>query len=198
MKVYGICGSPRRGGNTEILLDRFLEGASSKGGSVEKIILNEMVFSPCQECDNMRDDGECIVEDEMRAVYSKVEEADIIVVATPLFFGSVSAQTKMMVDRFQCYWRARFLLKTKRKNIGKKGVFIGVAGGRKEFLFDNARKVVRNFFATVGAEPAGEILAEGVEDKGDVGYCEDILGEAFVSGQNIVNKEGKNAESKKV
>ena len=111
MKVLGINGSPRIGGNTDILLDKVLEGAESRGAQTEKVILNRLKFSPCQECENMRDDGTCLVEDDMQPLYKKIGEADAIVLASPIFFGSLSAQTKMMVDRFQCLWRAKYILK---------------------------------------------------------------------------------------
>ena len=97
MKVLGINGSPRIGGNTDILLDRVLEGAKSKGAKTEKIILNKLKFSPCQECENLPDDGSCIVEDDMKAIYEKIKDIDSLILASPIFFGSLSAQTKMMM-----------------------------------------------------------------------------------------------------
>ena len=101
MNILGINGSPRIGGNTDILLDKALEGAKDKGAVIEKIILNTFKFSPCQECENIKDDGTCIVEDDMQIIYKKIEEADAVILASPIFFGSLSAQTKMMIDRFQ-------------------------------------------------------------------------------------------------
>ena len=97
MKVLGISGSPRRGGNTDILLDRILEGTESKGAEVEKIILNKLKFVPCQECENIKDDGTCIIEDDMQLVYEKIKQSDALILASPIFFGSLSAQTKMMI-----------------------------------------------------------------------------------------------------
>ena len=111
MNILGINGSPRIGGNTDILLDKVLEGAKAKGAKTEKVILNTLKFSPCQECENIRDDGTCIIEDDMQPLYKKIEEAEAVILASPIFFGSLSAQTKMMIDRFQCLWRAKYLFK---------------------------------------------------------------------------------------
>ena len=126
MNVLGINGSPRMGGNTDILLDKALEGAQGKGSEIEKVILNTLKFSPCQECEVLKDDGSCIINDDMQPLYKKIKESDAIILASPIFFGSLTAQTKMMIDRFQCAWRARYILK---KDIFKKkrcGAFISV------------------------------------------------------------------------
>jgi hypothetical protein len=88
MIVLGISGSPREGGNTDILLERALSGAKSKGAFVEKIVLNNLNFSPCQECNNVREDGVCTVKDDMQTVYTKVENAGAIILTSPIFFGS--------------------------------------------------------------------------------------------------------------
>ena len=119
MKVLGINGSPRIGGNTDILLDKVLEGARSKGADTEKIILNKLKYSGCQECEAVKDDGSCIVQDDMQGVYKKIKATDVFILASPIFFGSLSAQTKMMVDRFQCAWRVKYILK---KDIGYKEI----------------------------------------------------------------------------
>ena len=111
MNILGINGSPRIGGNTDILLEKILEGVVSQGGNTEKINLAALKFSPCLECVGVRDDGSCIIEDDLQIIYKKIREADVLVLASPIFFGSLSAQTKMMIDRFQCVWRAKNLFK---------------------------------------------------------------------------------------
>ena len=137
MKVLGINGSPRKGGNTDILLDEALKGAGSAGCSCEKITLNEIDFSACQECESIPDNGDCIVNDDMQSVYEKVDTADAIIVASPIFFGSLSAQTKMMIDRFQCRWRAKYVAGMGQHiSAAKKGAFISVSVVDKEKYFN--------------------------------------------------------------
>lgn len=186
MQILGISGSPRIGGNTDILLDKVLQGAKTKGAQTEKVILNTLKFSPCQECENIRDDGTCIVEDEMQPLYKKIEEADVIILASPIFFGSLSAQTKMMIDRFQCIWRAKYLGRKKIFEKTRKGIFICVEASHKKEFFDNARMIVRNFFVTVDVDCQKEIYCPGLDEKGEVLKYPAFLDEAFEAGKDIV------------
>lgn len=179
MKVLGISASPREKGNTDILLDKALEGAKSKGASTEKIILNKLKFSPCQECEIMADDGLCLVKDDMQAVYKKIKDADAIVFASPVFFGSLSAQAKMMIDRFQCAWRAKNILK---KDAGYKripGIFISVEGSERKDFFENSRAIVKNFFATINVDYKGELFCPGVDEKAGILKHPEYLKKAF-------------------
>src|SRR3989338_242360 len=127
MNVLGISSSPRKGGNSDVLLDEALAGASSAGATVAKIVLNDLTFRPCQECGGCDTTGICVVRDDMGGVYEKFAEADIVILASPIFFGSLSAQLKMMIDRFQCAWVKKYLLKkrvTKPGKRKKKGIFL--------------------------------------------------------------------------
>ena len=186
MKVLAISGSPRIGGNTDILLDKILEGARSKGAKTEKIILNKLEFCPCQECESMKDDGTCIIEDDMQPLYRKVEEADALILASPIFFGSVSAQTKMMIDRFQCLWRAKYMLKKETSERKKGGYFVSVEASARKDFFDNARSVVKNLFAAIGVEYREELFCSGIDRKGSILKHSDILEKAFELGERIV------------
>ncbi len=186
MKVLGISGSPRIGGNTDILLDKVLQGARSKGADIEKILLNELRFVPCQECEKMADDGGCLVNDSMQSVYKKIKEADAIIFASPVFFGSLSAQSKMMIDRFQCAWRAKYIFK---KAVGYKkipGVFISVEGSKRIDFFENAKSVVKNFFATVNVQYKKELFCSGIDKKKDILKHAGCLKKAFNIGVKIV------------
>jgi multimeric flavodoxin WrbA len=187
MKILGINGSPRVGGNTDLLLDKVLEGAVSKGAKIEKIILNELKFIPCQECKKMADNGGCLVKDDMQAVYKKIKEADAIVLASPVFFGSLSAQSKMMIDRFQCAWRAKYILK--KHNGYKKipGAFISVEGSMRKDFFENSKRVARNFFATINASYKYELFCQAIEAKGDILKRPGYLKKAFNIGAKLIS-----------
>jgi multimeric flavodoxin WrbA len=187
--VLGINGSPRIGGNTDILLDRALQGARNKGAQTEKIILNKLKFSPCQECEKLRDDGTCIIEDDMQPVYKKIEQADAIILASPIFFGSVSAQTKMMIDRFQCAWRAKYILNKDVFSRKRKGAFICVEASDRKDFFANAKSIVKNFFATINADYSDELLCSGIDEKAKILKHPDVLERAFDLGSRIIKKE---------
>lgn len=183
MNILAISGSPRRGGNTEVLIDKVLEGASSIGAATGKIILNDLDFNACQECENTKGNGECIVDDDMQKVFQEVERSDVVIVGSPIFFGSISAQTKMMIDRYQCYWMAGI------KGDQKKGAFISVSAKNRYDFFQNAKKIVCNFFATINADYKHELLLSGVENKGDVKALDGALQRAFDIGKDLAKEK---------
>ncbi|MFH1478301.1 MAG: flavodoxin family protein [Candidatus Omnitrophota bacterium] len=179
IKVLGINGSPRIGGNTDILIDKALEGAKNRGASIEKVILNELEILPCQECDIMNDDGTCHVRDNMTGLYEKIKSCDVLILASPIFFGSLSAQTKTMIDRFQCLWRAKYILGKDIRFTRKKGYFVSVEGSDREDFFINARSIVKNLFATISASYDGELFCPKVDRKAGILEHGDYLEKAF-------------------
>lgn len=164
-KVVAIYGSPRKCGNSEILLNKFLEELNHV--EISKFFLNRMRFIPCQECEDVRKDGKCRIEDDMQKLYPEIENADVVVVSSPVFFGSVTAQIKMMIDRFQCQWLAINFFKTYTPK-KKKGIFLCIEASERKDFFENAKAIVKNFFKTIGAEYSGEVLCSGVEGKGEI------------------------------
>lgn len=189
MIFLGISGSPRKGGNSDLLLDRALEGAKSKGSLCEKIVLNDLNFKPCQECGGCNETGECVIQDDMQLIYKKVDAADRIIVASPIFFGTLSAQVKMMIDRFQCAWARKYLLKTKplsgRK---KKGIFLCVGAEKSRRFFENARDIIKIFYGVLDIKYAGELFLGGVDKKGAVKREKKTLDKVFKMG--VVLAEG--------
>ncbi len=185
MRILGIGGSPRVCGNTDVLLEKALEGARQNGAVTEKIILNELEFSPCQECEKAGDDGVCIIRDDMQSVYSEVEIADAVILASPIFFGSISAQMKMMIDRFQCVWRTKQVVGKDVSPEAKRGAFIAVEASRREEFFSNASSIVKNFFATAGIKYREELFCPGVDRKGAILENDDFSRKAFEIGRRI-------------
>jgi multimeric flavodoxin WrbA len=116
-KVLGISGSPRRDGNTELLLKEFLQGARASGRETELFILSKFKISLCTSCNSCQKDGQCIIDDDMQLMYSKLFEADYIVLASPIYFGGVSAQLKPFIDRCQTLWSRKYILKETLLNI---------------------------------------------------------------------------------
>jgi multimeric flavodoxin WrbA len=189
MKVLGICGSPRVGGNTDTLLDKALEGAKSKGAQVEKITISGLKISPIreEEYEKVREDGLSVVEDDMQAVFGKIKESDALILASPIFFGSLSTQTKMMIDRFQCVWLAKNIHNIDVYTKKIKGGFICVEATTREDFFDNAKSIVRHFFATINAHYGEELFCSGLDKKGSALEHPDFLEEAFRLGERMVN-----------
>jgi multimeric flavodoxin WrbA len=179
MYIIGISGSPRKNGNTETLLDKMLEGFRNKNTKVEKVILNDLKMIPCQECEDVRDDGICKINDDFGSLFKKIMKADLVIIASPIFFGSLSAQTKILIDRFQCYWRYKYLIKKEKNTKKKKGIFISVEASDRDDFFNNAKAIVKNFFAVIDASYEGEVLCKGVDAKGAIIRKEDCLTKAF-------------------
>lgn len=185
MTVVGIAGSPRRLGNSEKLLNRVLEGAALSGARVEKVIINELTFRPCQECGGCEKTGVCVIRDGMEGIYKLLEDADAVVLATPIFFAGVSAQAKMMIDRFQCAWEAKYNLKKIFRGKMRKGILISVAGSHRKDYFENAKGIIKAFFATLDIEYSGELFCGGIDKKAGIDQDENALNRAFALGKQI-------------
>jgi multimeric flavodoxin WrbA len=99
MKVLAISASPRKGGNSDVLCDQFLKGAAESGNDVEKINLADRNISPCNSCYVCQTTKKCVKKDDMEEILEKLLAADAIVLATPVYFYSMNAQMKMMIDR---------------------------------------------------------------------------------------------------
>jgi multimeric flavodoxin WrbA len=184
LRVIGISGSPRRSGNTDSLLDKALEGALAGGAFVEKIFLNDLVFKPCQACGKCHGKGACGVRDDMAGIYKKIERADAVIVASPIYFGTVTAQLKAMIDRFHGVWVAKNVLKLRRRDKKRrKGYFLSAAGASGKKYFVDARKIVRNFFATTDVEYSGELFCGGLDNKGGILSDEKAMKKALMIGK---------------
>ena len=188
MRVLGIAGSPRRGGNTDLLLAEVMKGAASKGAEVKTIVLNELEITPCQHCDACFAAGECRIKDDMQKVYDELERADRIVLASPVQFMGVSAQTKAMIDRCQALWARKYILKLpplgdKRE---RKGLFISVGGMKLANLFEPSLATVKSWFKVLDIAYGGELVFPSVDEKGAIKEHPDALKQAFLAGQRLV------------
>jgi multimeric flavodoxin WrbA len=187
MKVLGILGSPRREGNTEILLDEALRGASDHGGLCEKIILRDLKITPCLEIYKCAEDGVCAIQDEMQGLFPKIIQAERLLLASPIFFYSVPALAKAMIDRCQSLWAKKYILKLPVSPIAdRKGVFISVAATRGKKLFDGVRLTVKYFFDAIDVAYSDELFVRGADEKGEVRDQPEALKAAYDLGQRLV------------
>jgi multimeric flavodoxin WrbA len=189
MKVLGLFGSPRRGGNTELLLEETLKGAEREGAEVERIYLPDYTITPCKECHGCDQTGSCVILDDMQKIYPKLLEADVIILASPIFFYGVTAWAKALIDRSQALWAKKYLLKD--PSLGKagkkrKGFLISVGATKGQKVFEGAILTAKYFFDVLNAEYAGELLFKGVEAKGDILKHPEALPQAFEAGRRLV------------
>jgi len=189
MKVLGIFGSPRRGGNTDILLEETLKGAAKEGAEVDRIFLTDYAITPCKECHGCDQTGQCVILDDMQKIYPKLLESDIIILASPIFFYGVTAWAKALIDRSQALWAKKYLLKD--PSLGKegrkrKGFFISVGATKGQKVFEGAILTVKYFFDTFNAEYTGELVFRDVDGKGDILKHPEALQQAFEAGRKLV------------
>ena len=189
-KLVAVYGSPRRGGNTDTLLNRFLEGVTScnlldhDSLNIEKIFVSNLKISSCRECNSCSKTGECIVHDEMQALYAKLIDCDFLAVASPIFFTTVSGYLKAFIDRFQRFWALKYELKRKiivKKN--RKGILISTAGSKPKDIFDCTKKVMRALFEVLYIEYFCDFLFNNTDQKGDILKNQEALGEIYDFGK---------------
>jgi putative NADPH-quinone reductase len=190
IKVLGISGSPHRHGNTETLLDSFLDGTKTAGASVEKVVLRDLDYSPCRGCNACHKTGECIVKDDAIALFDKILKADAIAVASPIYSMGITAELKGLIDRGQYLWARKFILKTlyfpNEHIVLHKGIFISTAGLSWDNVFDAAFPAITAFFNGVGFEYYDNIIANNMDQFKGIKNHPTALREAFEKGQKVV------------
>ena len=189
MKILGLWGSPRRGGNSEILLNAFLEGAAQGGCDVERIAPRELKISPCLEIYHCFKDGTCPIKDDMLPLYEKLLAADVVALASPIFFYGVSAQAKAMIDRTQALWSRRYILKNDFPGPERQGVLLCTGATKGKLLFVGARLTAKYFFDAINVSYAAEILVRGVDEKGAIRQEPEILTAATDLGRRLAQGE---------
>jgi len=189
MKILGIYGSPRKGGNTDILLDQALQGAAEAGAKVSTIRCCDLNISGCRECGGCNQAGKCAQDDDMRWVYPMLQESDVIILASPIFFYSITSQAKALIDRCQAAWCKRMSVKTpaQRKTYDRgRGYLICVGATKGPNLFDGAKLVAKYFFDALDMSFEGGVFVKSVEAKGAVLKRPEVLKEAFELGREAV------------
>jgi multimeric flavodoxin WrbA len=177
MNILILSGSPRRGGNTELLVEAFVKGASQKH-HVEVVSVHDYKVNPCMGCNACfkNENNACIQKDDMCLIYDKMAVADMLVIASPVYFYGLSAQLKAVIDRFHNPIRDTYHI--------KKTALLFVGAASLPELFDGILaqyQLCLNFFKL---EDAGRVLVRGVKDKGDIRNA-DALHEAFHLGSNV-------------
>ena len=186
MKVLGIMGSPRIKGNTDLLLDEALRGSQSQGAEVEKITAANLKIAPCREIYACLKDGNCAIRDDMDGIYLKILGADAVIIASPVFFYTVSAQLMPLISRCQALWARKYVLKKTDIPL-KKGAFIAVGATKGAKLFDGPILTVKYFFQAINAEYKEELLIRGVDKKGEIKEHPTALADAYELGKKLAS-----------
>ena len=190
MKVLGIYGSPRQGGNSDLLLDKALEGAAAAGAEIEKIYVRDLQISGCQECGGCDQTGSCVVPDDMKKVYPLLWDAEIIFLSSPIFFYGIPGQAKALIDRSQALWSKRMLEKSPegRKSYDHgKGYLIAVGATKGKNLFEGVELTAKYFFDALDKSYEGGLFFRAVEKKGTIIDHPTALKDAYTLGQKVVD-----------
>ncbi len=187
-KIIAFLGSPRKKGNTATVLERILAGARDAGAEVESVFLHGMDLHPCQEClvcQSVPDEPGCAITDDMSGIYGKVLESDVIVLASPVFCWSVSAQMKILMDRMFCFFKfeepelPRILIKDK-------GIATVLTAGGDEFDgADLAVEVIQRLARCMSADYRGHFVAAKLTTPDDVRKDEALLERAYQFGKRL-------------
>jgi hypothetical protein len=170
VNIIAFNGSPRKGGNTQILLEEAMRGAKEQGANLKVFNLNALNLRPCQN--------------------SAIRAADRIIVASPIFFFSVSAQTKIMIDRCQAFWSEKYVLKkpVPPGPAGRKGLLILVGGMKRDAKnkgFECAEATARAFFRTVNVQEHATLEYGSVDKKGEIKGDPAALKDAYEAGKAL-------------
>jgi len=189
VKILAIYGSPRRKGNTTLLLKNAVKGAIEAGAEVEEIILRDLKMSPCLEIYGCKETGRCVIKDDFQQVYDKLLSCQGLMLASPIFFYTVSAHTKILMDRCQSLWVKKYWLKKntiESPKFTRKGLFISVGATKGKRLFDGTLLSIRYFFEILDMELWRSLLYRSLDLEGDIlGHPEYLL-EAHRSGKELV------------
>ena len=188
MNIIAIFGSPRLNGNTATLLHQAVKGAREAGVHVEEIVLRQLKISPCLEIYGCKSTGRCAIQDDFQKVQELLLAADGIMLASPIFFYTVSAHTKILMDRCQSLWVKKYWID--KVQAGKwtpkrKGLFISVGATQGKKLFEGSLLTVKYFLDVLDAELWRSLLYRGLDFEGDVLKHPEYLQEAFDSGKAL-------------
>ncbi len=181
-------GSPRIKGNTDLLLDAALRGAADNGAEIDKIVVDKLNISPCREYYGCVQNGECDIRDDMDKVYPALVDADVIIIASPMFFYGLTAQLKALIDRGQAIWARKYVLKQKPSKTDRKGAFIGVGATKGEQLFQGSILTIKYFFRALDIQYVDELLIRGIDYKDDIKTHPTALPDAYSLGQRLTTK----------
>lgn len=190
MKLLVINGSPRRGSSTEILAEKAVEGFRSVDPEAEVVEfwLNDFDIIPCQSCGVSPAPTPCFFKDDLYPCLEQLRSTDAVLVASPIFFDSVSAQTKLFIDRTNCLRPPVFSgdeIDFDKSNLpGGRGAYILVGGERQKT--EIAERVIGGMFVWLGIEKIGRLtFAHSTGKLGAVEAQPEVLAEAFALGQAL-------------
>ena len=170
MLILGLQGSPRKKGNTNFLLTTFMNAAEEAGAHTQVIDVTRKNIVPCKEYVVCEKKGFCPIDDDVKdEIYPLLRQAEVVVVATPIFFYNMTAQLKAVVDRCQTFWARKYMLKLKDPAADmRRGFLLSVAATRGKNLFEGLNLTTQYFFDAIWAKYVDSLTYRGIEGPGDM------------------------------
>ncbi len=170
MLALGLQGSPRKKGNSDLLLAAFMKALEERGARTRTIQVTRQHIEPCKELTVCEKKGICPLQDDMeREIYALLRQADIVVAASPVFFYNVSAQLKALIDRCQALWARKYMLKLRDPGHKvRKGFLLAVGASKGKQLFDGFHLTAKYFYDGIDAQYSGSLTFRGIEGRGDI------------------------------
>lgn len=196
IKVLGISTSPRIKGNSDLLLRQALAGAESAGASTEYVHLHDYKISPCIECNACYSTGICSVQDDYQQLLKKILDTDRLIFATPIFFMTVCAQAKMLIDRCQCLWAKKYVLKEELFPNGKdrRAMVIAVGGSRSKKQFECIRLTMKTYFDSLQVHYSANLFVNKIDALGEIEKHPTAMKEAYRLGSQLAASDIKPLE----
>jgi len=191
LKVLGISTSPRTKGNSDLLLREALAGAESAGAKTEYIHLSDYNIAPCIECNSCYTTGNCRIQDDYQKLLKKMLDTDRLIFATPVFFMSVCAQAKTLIDRGQCLWAHKYVLKKQliSPQRDRRAIVIAVGGSKSTKQFESIRLTMKTYFDVLDISYTANLFINKIDDLGDIRKHPEALKEAFRLGKELITTE---------
>ncbi|MDQ7778378.1 MAG: flavodoxin family protein [Planctomycetota bacterium] len=188
MRLLCVNGSPRQGGNSEALLREAMKGAQAEGARTVSVTLNSVQIRPCQGCEECKVAGTCRQKDGMRSLYSKIDRANGIILAAPVYMTHLSAQTKLFIDRLYSYITSDF---KSRLAAGKRVVLITTQGEENAKTYAGAMRTLSTVFGWLGFKVTGKLVATALGPRGDAQKRKALLKRAFDLGRRLARPAAK-------
>jgi multimeric flavodoxin WrbA len=189
-QITALYGSPRRQGNTSRLLRQAVAGARDQGAAVNEITLRDVKMAPCMEIYGCTREGECTIQDGFQQVRDSILASRGIMLASPIFFYTVSAHTKIFMDRCQSLWVKKYWIEGLPKgrwSATRQGLFISAGATKGQKLFDGALLTVRYFFDVIDTRLWKSLLYRGLDFEDDILEHPDYLQEAYEAGWHLAD-----------
>ncbi len=186
MRILVFNGSPKIGGNTDLLVQSALKGIDRQLNRVDYFRLNDMDIKPCQNCGGCTETRVCVIKDKMQQIYPAVRKADRVILASPIYFSGLSAQAKIMIDRCQPFWCEKYIHNMPIEGkVHRKGLLILVGGMKRQIGADCSAATATAFFRSISVEEHKTLAYLGIDNQAGIRNHPAALQDVYEAARNL-------------